>query len=90
MLRQITVDLADRGTVLALAQARGALRDRLARTELLGVIGGDHIHLSMSEAVAVEGSRVSSAEAGLEALPPAPGPEAPGATAEPAVPPAAT
>ncbi len=90
MLRQLTVDLADRGTVLALAQARGALRDRLARTELLGVIGGDHIHLSMSEAVAVESRRATSADASLEAPPPAPGLEAPQATAEPVVPPAAT
>lgn len=90
MLRQLTVDLADRGTVLALAQARGAMRDRLARTELFGVIGGDHIHLSMSEAVAVESRRATSADASLEAPPPDPGLEAPLATAEPVVPPAAT
>ena len=68
MLRQLTVDLADRGTILALAQARGALRDRLARTELFDVIGGDHIHLSMSEAVAVEGARASSTEAAQASL----------------------
>jgi sulfate permease, SulP family len=70
MLRQLAVDLSDRGTILALAQARGRMRDRMARTGLLDVIGEEHVHLSMPEAVAVEGSRVSSAHAGTSEPPP--------------------
>lgn len=84
MLRQLTGDLADRGAVLALAQARGPLRDRLARTGLLEVIGEAHVHLSMSESVAVEGSRAARADAdagpGTERIPEAARSEVPPAT----------
>ena len=71
MLRQLVIDLADRGAHLALAQARGTLRDRLARTGVLGLIGEDRVHLSMAEAVAAAGARsegVDLSVAGRESL----------------------
>ena len=57
MLAQLEVDLIDRGVSLALAQARGQVRDRLERTGLLMAIGEERIHLSMSVAVGMEGPR---------------------------------
>jgi MFS superfamily sulfate permease-like transporter len=63
MLRQLATDLSDRGIDLALAHARGRVRDRLERTGLLSVIGEERIHLSMSEAVAAERARLQTGEA---------------------------
>jgi MFS superfamily sulfate permease-like transporter len=72
MLAQLEVDLTDRGVSLALAQARGQVRDRLERTGLLTAIGEDRIHLSMSVAVGMEGPRALVSEV----VPAEPQPEA--------------
>jgi 4-carboxymuconolactone decarboxylase len=63
MVLQLATDLSDRGIALALAQARGKVRDRMERTGLLSVIGKERVHLSMSEAVAAERARLETDEA---------------------------
>jgi high affinity sulfate transporter 1 len=53
-LIQLHEDLVERGVELALAQARGPVRDRLARTGLLEQLGSDSIYLSVAQAVAFD------------------------------------
>jgi len=57
MLGQLVGDLEARGTRLAIAQARGTVRDRLARTGLTERIGRERIHFSVAQAVASETER---------------------------------
>lgn len=54
MLAQLLTDLETRGAVLSLAQAKGSVRDRLQRTGLAARIGSERIHVSVTQAVAVE------------------------------------
>lgn len=69
MLRQLVVDLTDRGVGLAMAHARGRMRDRLARTGLLAEIGEGRIHLSMADAVAAESARIAGSDGFPSAAP---------------------
>jgi high affinity sulfate transporter 1 len=57
MLAQLLDDLEERGVALSLAQAKGKVRDRLARTGLLERIGSDGIYFSVAQAVALEQDR---------------------------------
>jgi len=59
MLAQLLDDLEERGVALSLAQAKGKVRDRLARTGLLERIGSDGIYFSVAQAVALEQERVA-------------------------------
>jgi SulP family sulfate permease len=59
MLAQLLDDLEERGVALSLAQAKGKVRDRLARTGLLERIGSDGIYLSVAQAVVLEQERVA-------------------------------
>jgi MFS superfamily sulfate permease-like transporter len=78
MVLQLATDLSDRGIALALAQARGKVRDRMERTGLLSVIGKERVHLSMSEAVAAERARLTTdAAVGSDDRRGPPGPPAP-------------
>ena len=54
MLSQLWADLADRGIGLALAGAKGAVRDRLRRTGFMSSIGEQRVYRSVPEAVAGE------------------------------------
>jgi high affinity sulfate transporter 1 len=60
MLVQLLDDLEERGVALSLAQAKGKVRDRLARTGLLERIGNDAIYFSVAQAVALEQERGSA------------------------------
>jgi SulP family sulfate permease len=57
MLSQLCDDLAKRGTRLVLAQAKGRVRDRLARTGLLDRLGSSAVYFSVAQAVAMEQPR---------------------------------
>jgi sulfate permease, SulP family len=57
-LAELLTDLEARGVALALAQAKGKVRDQLRRTGLLDRIGTTRIHFSVAQAVALEGDRV--------------------------------
>ena len=59
MLAQLLDDLEERGVALSLAQAKGKVRDRLARTGLLERIGSDGIYFSVAQAVALEEDRLA-------------------------------
>jgi SulP family sulfate permease len=59
MLAQLLDELEERGVTLSLAQAKGKVRDRLARTGLLERIGSDGIYFSVAQAVALEQERVA-------------------------------
>jgi MFS superfamily sulfate permease-like transporter len=59
-IAQLVTDLEQRHVSLALAQAKGKVRERLARTGLLDRIAGEHIHLSVAEAVATESAATAS------------------------------
>jgi SulP family sulfate permease len=54
MLGQLIDDVAARGARLVLAQAKGRVRDRLARTGLLDRLGSTAIYFSVAQAVALE------------------------------------
>jgi MFS superfamily sulfate permease-like transporter len=58
MLGELLTDLEARGVALALAQAKGKVRDQLRRTGLLDRIGSTRIHFSVAQAVALEGDRL--------------------------------
>jgi MFS superfamily sulfate permease-like transporter len=58
MLGQLHDDLAERGARLVLAQAKGRVRDRLARTGLLDRLGSSGIYFSVAQAVALEQERM--------------------------------
>ena len=51
MVRQLAGDLEERSIELMLAQVKGAVRDRMRRSDLMAVIGEDHIYLSVGAAV---------------------------------------
>jgi SulP family sulfate permease len=51
MIRQLAGDLADRSVALLLAQVKGPVRDRMRRTDLMAVVGEDHVYLSVATAV---------------------------------------
>jgi SulP family sulfate permease len=51
VLRQLAGDLRDRSIGLMLAQVKGSVRDRMARSDLIDVVGGDRIFLSVAAAV---------------------------------------
>jgi SulP family sulfate permease len=59
MLAQLLDDLEERGVALSLAQAKGKVRDRLARTGLLERIGSEGIYFSVAQAVALEQDRLA-------------------------------
>jgi SulP family sulfate permease len=67
MLTELLQRLRERGVSLALAQAKGQVRDRMRRTGLMDALGEDHVFLSVGGAVAVLGSTIDQ-----------PGPEPPG------------
>ena len=52
-------DLEQRGVSLSLAQAKGKVRDRLARTGLLDRIASDSLYFSVAQAVALEDDRLA-------------------------------
>lgn len=51
MLRQLAGDLRERSIDLLLAQVRGSVRDRMRRSDLMDVVGEDHVHMSVAAAV---------------------------------------
>jgi MFS superfamily sulfate permease-like transporter len=62
MLAQLIDELEARGAALALAQAKGRVRDRLGRTGLIERLGSDRIHFSVAQAVALEQDRLPAPE----------------------------
>jgi high affinity sulfate transporter 1 len=60
MLVQLLDELEVRGVDLSLAQAKGKVRDRLARTGLLERIGSSEIFFSVAQAVATEQARLET------------------------------
>ncbi len=56
MVRQLAGDLRDRSVDLLLAQVKGSVRDRMRMSDLMDVVGEDHIWLSVGAAVAAFGS----------------------------------
>ena len=64
MLAQLLDELEERGVALSLAQAKGKVRDRLARTGLLERIGSEGIYFSVAQAVALERERGAASRDG--------------------------
>ena len=86
MFIELIEELGRRSIELRLAQARGAVRDRMRRTGLMDTLGEGQVFLSVSIAVEIPPRVVAQASPGAGAAPP-PGPNAP--PAGPAAPPPA-
>ena len=68
MIRQLAGDLEERSIELLMAQVKGAARDRMRRTDLMTVIGDEHVYLSVGAAV----KAFRAEEDGSDASEPAP------------------
>jgi sulfate permease, SulP family len=74
MLTELLQRLGERGVELALAQAKGQVRDRMRRTGLMGAIGEERVFLSVGAAVVVlSASGASPAARGEGTVSPSPG-----------------
>lgn len=59
VLQDVIVSFKDRGIDFHIAEAKGPLRDLFSKNDITGLLGADHFHLNISDAVAAVKSSAS-------------------------------